>query len=603
MNIAFLVDKRDIEFVLFEQIQIEELLKIPYYSDHSKETFLEMLGTAINMCQQKIAPLNKLGDKVGCKHNPETHEVTTPAGTKECYKEYIENGFLTLSSSQDAQGLQAPFSFNVALMEIFSCASPAFMMYPGLTRSCSNVLYRFGNDFMKKTVVPKLSSGEWTGTMCLTESSAGSAVGDLKSSAKRNGETFLIKGTKQWISGGEHDLAENIMHLVLARIEGAPQGIEGVSLFLVPKKKFDKQTGKIIGNNDMYCASIEEKLGLHGSTTCVLQFGDKEACEGYLIGEENHGIQYMFLMMNESRIGVGVQSLSLCSNAYLHAEKYAKERIQGVDSTQKRNSNPPRIAIIEHPDVRRLLLRQKSIAEGTRSLCYTLGKYYDLSEQATDLNLKKQSHDFLEFLTPIVKAWSSDMGFESITDSLQVFGGYGYTKDYPAEQMLRDMKITSIYEGTNGIQALDFVGRKMRMQDGMIYMSWLEIFTNIIEQNSQNPQVTKECEALSEHIALLVEGAIAMQDIAKNGEPKRAVLNAYPYMMAFGHVSVAGLLLEQALIALKSLENKNLSKADERFYRNKILTAKFFIHNVLPEAKSFIACITAHDNSALAFDF
>lgn len=602
---SFMVDRREIEFVLFEYLKIQKLFDIPYYSDHSLESVSEMLTSAITLCNQNLGPLNKVGDRIGCTHNKETKVVTTPPGTKEAYKQFVDNGFLTLADSAEAGGIQAPGIIASVFMEIFSSANQAFTMYPGLTRSASHVIYHFGEDWMRKTCIPKIASGLWTGTMCLTEPSAGSAVGDLRSTAKRNGDgTYAIKGVKQWISGGENDFTENILHLVLARIEGAPSGIEGVSLFLVPKFRFDKDSGKISGKNDVYCISIEEKMGIHGNSTCLMSFGDKDECHGFLIGKENQGINYMFLMMNEARIGVGLQGLGQASVAFLNAESYAKDRVQGVDiAVKKGTENPPRIAIIHHPDVKRMLLRQRSLVEGMRALCYTAALMHDLSEHAVTEKEKKTAHGFLELLTPIMKAWCTDMGFLSIIQSIQTYGGYGFTKDYPVEQLLRDSKITSIYEGTNGIQALDLVGRKMRMEDGAIFMQWLHRHSTFITKNKDNQILTKELQLLGDYVNKIGKAAGHMAEIAKKGNKHAAVLNAYPFLMAFGHTIVSGLLLEQAVICQENLSNSKLSANDKKFYNNKIKTAKFFTHHVLPEAKSYLANVFSDDLSCLEFDY
>ena len=602
---AFLVDRREVEFILFEYLKIETLLALPHYSMHSKESLSEMIGSAIDFSYQTSGPLNKIGDRIGCQHDKVTKEVKTPPGTKEAYKLYVESGFLTASDSEEAGGLQTPGVMMCAFLELNASANQAFAMYPGLTKSASHVLWSCGEEWMRKYCVPKFAEGKWTGTMCLTEPSAGSAVGDLKTTAKRMPDgTFRIKGVKQWISGGENDFAENILHLVLARIEGAPQGMEGVSLFLVPKNKIDPQTGSITGKNDLYCISLEEKMGIHGNSTCLMGFGDNDNCEGFLIGKENHGISYMFLMMNEARIAVGLQGVAQSSVAFLNAEAYAKERIQGVDVTLKKEAaNLNRIAIIQHPDVKRMLLRQRAIVEGARSLCYLAGYIYDLSLYANTEEEKKKYHNSLELITPIVKAWCSDMGYNSIVLSVQTYGGYGFTKDYPVEQMLRDSKIASIYEGTNGIQALDFVGRKMRMEEGEVFMAWLERHTNFIEDNKSHAIVGPECEILEEHIGLLIEGAMKMSELGKSGQRKAAIVNAYPYLMAFGHIIIAGLLLEQAVIASEKINDGTVSPGDKRFYRNKIKTAKFFTHHILPEAKAYLSNVTSSDTSCLDFEF
>lgn len=602
---SFMIDRREIEFTLFEYLKIQKLFDIPYYSDHSVESVGEMLTSAISLCNQYLGPLNKVGDRIGCTHNKETKVVTTPPGTKEAYKQFVDNGFLTLADPSDAGGIQAPGIVASVFMEIFSSANQAFTMYPGLTRSASHVINHFGEEWMRKTCIPKIASGLWTGTMCLTEPSAGSAVGDLRSTAKRNNDgSFAIKGVKQWISGGENDFTENILHLVLARIEGAPNGIEGVSLFVVPKFRFDKNTGKINDKNDVFCISLEEKMGIHGNSTCLMSFGDKDQCQGFLIGKENQGINYMFLMMNEARIGVGLQGLGQASVAFLNAEAYAKERIQGVDVAVKKGvENPPKVAIVNHPDVKRMLLRQRSIVEGMRALCYTAALMHDQSEHAVNDKEKKIAHGFLELLTPIMKAWCTDMGFQSIIQSIQTYGGYGFTKDYPVEQLLRDSKITSIYEGTNGIQALDLVGRKMRMEDGAIFMKWLQRHITFIETHKDNQILAKELQIFGDYLNKIGKSAMHMSEIAKKGNKHAAILNAYPFLMAFGHTIVCGLLLEQAMLCVENLNKNKLSTNDKKFYNNKIKTAKFFTHHVLPEAKSFLANVLSEDISCLDFEF
>lgn len=602
---SFMVDRREIEFLLFEYLKVQDLFSIPYFSDHSEESLKDMLSTAVDTCHQTVGPLNKVGDRIGCAHNKLTKEVTTPPGTAQAYKQFVESGFLTICDPNQAEGLQAPSVIGALFMELFSSANQAFTMYPGLTKSASHVIWYFGQEWMKKICVSNIAAGKWTGTMCLTEPQAGSAVGDLKTTAKRKSDgSFYIKGTKQWISGGENDFAENILHLVLARIEGAPEGIEGVSLFLVPKKKINQTTGELGESNDLYCISIEEKMGIHGNSTCLMGFGDNDKCEGFLIGKENQGISYMFLMMNEARIGVGLQGVGQASCAYLNALNYAKERFQGVDiSVKKEATSAPRVPIVSHPDVKRMLLRQKAIVEGGRTLCYLASQMHDISVHGSTEEEKQQGHEFLELLTPVAKAWCTDFGFASVADSLQVFGGYGFTKDYPMEQLLRDTKITSIYEGTSGIQALDFVGRKMRMKDGAVFMSWLGRHANFIEENRKHKGFETECQNLEESLGMLAQGAMKMSEHAKRGDRHAAVLHAYPYLVAFGHVTIAGLLLEQALIAEKKCEEINTSEEDKRFYRNKVRTAQFFANHILPEAKSHLGSVLSDDRSCLEFEF
>ncbi|MES2613859.1 MAG: acyl-CoA dehydrogenase family protein [Bdellovibrionota bacterium] len=318
---SFLVDRRDIDFVIQEHLDLKKLLSLPYFSAHSVESINEMLTSAINYSEKILGPLNKVGDRIGCQHDKQTKEVKTPPGTKEAYKQFVESGFLTATDTEEAGGLQAPNLMSSVFLELFSSANQGFVMYAGLTKSAALVLKKFGDDWMHKFCLPKVAEGKWTGTMCLTEPSAGSAVGDLKTSAKKMPDgSYRIKGVKQWISGGENDFTENIFHLVLARIEGAPAGMEGVSLFFVPKFKINKETGSLGAKNDLYCISLEEKLGIHGNATCLMSFGDNENCEGFLIGKENQGISYMFIMMNEARVYVGLQGVGLASAAFLKKE-------------------------------------------------------------------------------------------------------------------------------------------------------------------------------------------------------------------------------------------------------------------------------------------
>ena len=603
---GFKVNRRDIEFTLFEHFKVQELFKLDYFKEHSQETYADTLSTAISISESVLAPLNKIADKQGCVYDKETKSVKTPPGTKEAYRTYIENGFFAFCADEAQDGLQGPLCLQIALLEVFSGANIAFTMYPGLSQSAANVLIRYGNEWMKSICVAKIFSGEWSGTMCLTEPSVGSAVGDLLSTAKRTSDDpkkFHIKGTKQWISGGEQDITSNIIHLVLARIEGAPKGSDGISLFVVPKFRFDKKTGALGERNDMMCISIEEKLGLHGNSTSLLQFGDAGECEGYLLGEENEGLQYMFLMMNEARIAVAIQGLSQASVAFLGAEAYAKERIQGVDLSTKKDAlqTAKRVSIIEHPDVKRMLLRQRSVVEAMRAICYMAGLYCDQGARLPNLEERKMAHAFLELLTPIAKAWCSDMGFASIVQSIQTYGGYGFTKDYPVEQILRDTKITSIYEGTNGIQSLDLVGRKLKMEEGMVFVKFLERFGNLSETLKANDSYKEEGAFLEKCIGSLMESAMAIGAFSKT-DRKRAVLNSYPFLMAFGHVVGAGLLLEQALISEEKLKG-TVSNADKVFYKNKTRTARFFTHNVLPECLSQLSIVKKGELSCMEFEF
>lgn len=599
---AFLADKRDIEFTLFEHLHVERLFDLPYFAEHDRSLVDQMLELTLSFCHDVLGPLNRSGDVEGCTFDPVTHKVTTPRGTKEAWDLFVENGYMVVDVPASEGGIQAPRTLGVCIAELSSGANPAFLMYPGLSRSAAHLIRTHGSEWMKAVVLPKMESGAWAGTMCLTEPAVGSAVGDLSTQARRDGDHYLITGTKQWVSGGEQDLTENIVELILARVEGAPKGIRGVSMFLVPRQRFDLKSGELTGDNDVKCIGIEHKMGINGNSTCLLQFGDEGKCVGYLIGEENRGIEYMFLMMNEARIGVGLQAQGQAAVAMLNAEAYAQTRIQGTRVEDFRDVDARRVAIIEHPDVRRMLLRQRAIVEGGRALCYQAGLYADLAAHAAGEDERAEAQGFLELLTPVVKAWCSDMGHRSVVESIQTYGGYGYTRDYPVEQIARDVKITSIYEGTNGIQALDLVGRKMRMQGGMIFMGYVAHLTEFGGRAGERSELAAEFQLFNDVVGELGETAMTIAGAGMAGDQSGAVLNASPFLMGFGHLVVSKLLLEQALVAAAALEGK-VSESDARFYRNKIRTAKHFVQNILPEGRAELAVVRAMDRSALEFEF
>jgi hypothetical protein len=598
---SFLADERDIHFALFEHQDFAALQRFSKFADHTEDTCKDMLAATLDLCREVFGPLNKVGDREGCHYDKQTLQVSTPPGFKEAYHAYCENGYLNLTNSPDHGGLGIPITLGVAIAELFNAANFAFMMYPGLTRSAAHLIDTHAEPWIAKVCAPKMFGGHWAGTMCLTEPAVGSAVGDLTTKAIPEGDHYRIDGTKQWISGGEHDLTENILHLVLARIEGAPAGMKGVSLFLVPRFRFDPQTGELTGPNDVKCIGIEEKMGIHGNSTCQMRMGEDGGCIGYLIGEANQGINYMFQMMNEARIGVGLQGLSLASVAFLNAEAYAKGRVQGTDVESFKDVNAPRVPIIQHPDVRRMLLRQRSIVEGARALIYTAAFCADMAQENPDEDERARYHGYLELLTPVVKAWCTDMGFDATINALQTYGGYGYTADYPVEQYVRDLKVGSIYEGTNGIQALDLLGRKMRMRGGMTFMAWVQRLNEFVSGHEDHAAIGEEVRRFEEVKNDFAETAMFLAQLGMSGNQREAVLNATPFLMMFGHVTVAYLLLEQAAAAHARLAGA--SESDQAFYRNKIRTAKFFVYNVLPEAQSFGRVIKSGDRSALDFEF
>ncbi|RMD99943.1 MAG: acyl-CoA dehydrogenase, partial [Deltaproteobacteria bacterium] len=415
---------------------------------------------------------------------------------------------------------------------------------------------------------------------------------------------YKIKGTKIFISCGEHDMTENIVHLVLARTPGAPPGTKGISLFLVPKYRVNAD-GTLGEPNDVFCSGIEEKMGIHGSATCTLNFGDNDQCYGYLIGKEEHGIAYMFQLMNEARLSVGIQGLSIGGVAYRYALKYAKERIQGVSVEQWKDPEAPRVAIIEHPDVRRMLMTMKAYIDGMRALLFKVGYWADLAHYSEDDAERETCQDLVDLLTPVCKAYATDWGYEVTTLAIQVHGGYGYIREYGVEQCARDLKIGSIYEGTNGIQALDLLGRKLSLKGGMLFMRYVQLLNTFVEENEQ--KVDEEIRPIMETFVqakdALAGVTMFLGELGMKNEWKYPTLCATPYLNLFGDVTLGYLLLEQALVAKERLADSSLSKAERTFYDNKIKTAKFFTHQIMPRVHSWISAIQSKDQSALEVDF
>ncbi len=603
-GIAYDPDLRDIRFVLYEQLQVDRLSSIARYQEFNQELYDMVLDEAARLSRETLFPINSKGDRAGCTLSG--GKVTTPLGYKEAWRTYREGGWVSPTAPVEYGGQNLPGAVGIAVGEMFSSAACAFMMYPGLTRAAADLLTHFGNDWMRTTVVPRLVAGEWSGTMCLTEPQAGSAVGDNRTQAEPLGDRrYLIHGTKIFISGGDQDLTANIIHLVLARTPGAPAGVKGLSLFLVPKVRFDPQSGALGEANDVVCSGIEHKMGINGNATAMLNFGDSGGCQGWLLGEEGDGITQMFHMMNEARIGVGLQGLAVGGAAYRFALNYARDRVQGTRIEDMRDAHAPRVAIVEHPDVKRMLLWMKAHVEGLRSLLYTTAMWHDLAANSTDPAEKEKYDQLVSLLTPICKSHGSDKGFDVAVQAVQVFGGYGYCGEYPVEQYVRDAKIFSIYEGTNGIQALDLLGRKVSMGGGILLLRYMGEINEILDGARGRQTLAIEIEAVEKARDLL--GAVTFQLGSYNASGDRAypVLQATPYLNLFGTVVLAVELLKQAALADRALEQggASLSSPDASFYRNKVRTARFYIHNILPQARSLAKGIEAGDRSALEAEF
>ncbi len=607
----YLVNRRDIEFILYEHLDVEQLCRYEKYSEFNREVFDMVLEQGLKLAKEELAPLNEIADREGAKF--ENGTVTFPKEFHEPYRKFCEGGWIGVASSPEWGGQGLPRVIAMATGEFFTGACLAFMMTPSLAHGAGHMFETFASEELKNLFVEKMYAGQWAGTMCLTEPQAGSNVGDVKTMAVKEGDVYKITGTKIFISSGDHDLAENIIHPVLARTPDAPPGIKGISLFLVPKIRVNPD-GTLGEPNDVHCGNIEEKMGLHGSSTCTLNFGDEGNCIGYLVGEENKGIVYMFQMMNEARINVGLQGSALGAAAYEHALQYAKERIQGVDVRNMKDPNAPRVPIIDHPDVRRMLLFGKSITEATRALLMKTIYYEDLAEVSEDEAEREKAAGYVDLFTPLCKAYSSDMGFEVCVQAMQILGGYGYCQEYPVEQYARDSKIASIYEGTNGIQALDLLGRKLAMKGGALYMNFLNDLNAFIEENRSHESLASYIEKLAAAKDLLADITNDFMTKSMSGDAIYSIAHATPYLSSFSEVVCAWLLMEQALIAQKRLDEICAEKgADDpearkalagendeaKFYAGKLDSMKFYVTQILPNVQARVASAKTEDRTIL----
>jgi alkylation response protein AidB-like acyl-CoA dehydrogenase len=596
------VSLRELRFVLFQQLGLEEVLGKKPYENWGREEVELTLGEIDRFAREVFGPLNAVGDQVGCRL--ENGQVYTPPGFKEAWRKLYEAGWKAMNMDAEYGGQDAPMSLQLVVEEFLSGSNTALAMYPGLTQGAAEVIYHFGTADQKKRYVANMIGGKWGGTMCLTEPHAGSDVGSALSTARRLPDgSYKITGTKIFISAGDHDLTENIVHLVLARVEGAPPGTKGLSLFIVPKRRVlpDGSSGE---RNDVEVASIEHKMGINGSSTCVLKFGENDGCVGELVGGvENSGMAQMFHMMNGARIGVGMQGLALASTAYLNALDYARERKQGAHITQWKDATAPRVSIIEHPDVRRMLLDMKSRVEGIRALLYKLCLHYDRAKALEGVDDKKATYHMgqVDLLVPIVKAYSTDQAFRVCETAIQVFGGAGYIKDHPVEQYCRDAKIFSIYEGTNHIQAMDLVGRKLGQHGGANFRAFLGDISAFVAAHGEHPAIGPEVKKLGDAAETLAMIAGMFLNWLAQRKIAMVPLAANRFLEMMGEVAVAWLLLDAARIAGE--EAAKLAPdddGDERaFYAGKKHSAQYFARSVLPGVFAKSKVLTAEDTSVL----
>ncbi len=588
----YIADRRDVEFVLYEQLKAEKLCKIEQYSDLNKKAFDMVVNEARNFAIKEILPTYVEGDK-----NPirfENGKVIAPECFRRPLELFREGEWIALSEDPEIGGQGLPILIAQAAREYLIGANFAFAAYAVLGHGTGKMIELYGTELQKKMFLKNLYTGKWAGTMVLTEAEAGSDLGALTTTATKNPDgTYNIVGNKIFITNGDQDLTENIIHPVLARIEGAPAGTRGISLFIVPKF-WVNEDGSLGEFNDVACTGIEEKMGLHGSPTCSLAFGSKGKCRGLLLGEENKGIRVMFHMMNEARLGVGLQGLNHGSSAYLYAVNYARERLQGKELEKMMDADAPQTSIIRHPDVRRMLMWMKAHVDGMRSFIYYVGYLFDMEQCAQTPEEAERYKGLIDLLTPLVKAYCTDRGYDVCVQAMQVYGGYGYTKEYPVEQLTRDCKIASIYEGTNGIQAMDLLGRKLGMKKGAVVMEFLGEIQKTIAEAKSIDELTDMAAKVEAAVNRFGETAMHIGKTAMSPEFKTAFANAYPFMEAMGDLIMAWMHLWRATIAVSKLKEltggldaaviaeKAAKNKDVAFYEGLWKTAAYYIHSILP---------------------
>lgn len=586
---------RDMQFLLHEVFDAaQQFSAMPAHAETDADTMNAVLKEAGRFTAEILAPLNQVGDRQGCSVDTETHEVTVPEGFADAYRQYCEGGWPALSCDPAYGGQGLPQTLNQCLYEMMNSANQAWTMYPGLSHGAYDALHEHGTDWQKKTFLPKLVSGEWTGSMCLTEPHCGTDLGLLRTRAEPNDDgTYSITGNKIWISAGEHPMSRNIVHLVLARLPDAPEGTRGISLFLVPKFLVNED-GSLGARNSVICTGLEHKMGIHGNATCFISL---EGAKGTLIGEPNRGLNAMFVMMNAARLGVGSQSLGLGEVAYQNALAFAKERVQGRSLTGAENPDQPADSILVHPDVRRMLLTAKAYTEGARALLLYTALLADTELSHTDAEKQKDAGKTVALLTPIVKAFITDNGFEACSTALQVLGGSGYTRDWGMEQFLRDSRINMIYEGTNTIQSLDLLGRKVLGDQGAQLRKLGAEIQAFIEAEGTNGEMDEFITPLAKLAGKLTDitmevGMKALQN------PNEAGAAAVDYLRILGHLFYGYLYARMAKVA----QEKIAAGSADPFYTAKLQTARFYFARLFPEAYTRIATMRSGSNVLMNTD-
>ncbi|HYV69973.1 MAG TPA: acyl-CoA dehydrogenase C-terminal domain-containing protein [Pseudolabrys sp.] len=575
----------DALFLLNDVFHLDHYGNLPGFSDATPDVVEAVLREAAKFSEEVLTPLNRVGDKEGCKRAGDG-SVSTPTGFKDAYKQIVEGGWIGISVPPEFGGQGLPATLTEIVNEFFCSANMAFAMYPGLTQGAIAALLTHASGELKKKYLPKMVEGVWTGTMNLTEPHCGTDLGLLRSKATKQADgSYKISGTKIFISAGEHDLSENIIHLVLARIDGAPAGTKGISLFLVPKFMV-KDDGSLGARNVVGCGSIEEKMGIHGNSTCVMNY---DGATGWLIGEENRGLNAMFVMMNEARLAVGVQGLALSEVAYQNAAAYAKERLQGRSISGVKYPDKPADPIIVHPDVRRILMSIRAFNEAARALVMWTALKSDVAHRSDDEKERKSADDHMGLLTPVIKGVLTDSGFANAVMAQQILGGHGYIAEHGMEQFVRDARIAQIYEGANGIQALDLVGRKLGKDGGRAIMTFFNEVQTYLKERANSDAMNVYLKPLGQSLAHLQQASMWFMQNAM-AKPDNAGAGSYDYMHLFGLVALGYMWCRIAEAALAKLPKANGSAAR---LNAKLVTARFFMERMLPETAIRLARIEA----------
>ena len=582
----------DVLFLLRDVFPIQRYNNLPGFADATPDLIEAIVSEAAKLCEETLLPLNQAGDRAGCVRNKDG-SVATPRGFREAYRAFVSGGWIGLSIDPDFGGQGLPYTLAAIVNEFASSANMAFAMYPGLSQGALAALLTHGTAEQKKIFVPKLISGDWSGTMNLTESHCGTDLGLLKTKAVRNADgSFAIFGEKIFISAGEHDLAENIIHLVLARIEGAPAGTKGISLFVVPKILIGAD-GSLGAPNKVTCGSIEHKMGIHANATCVMNY---DGAKGWLVGERDNGLNAMFVMMNEARLGVAIQGLAISEAAYQNAAAYAKERLQGRSLSGPKFPEKPADPIIVHPDVRRNLMTIRAFNEAARALIIWTALKSDIAHRSSDKAEVQAAADSLGLLTPVLKGVLTDLGFDNTVMAQQVLGGHGYIEEWGMEQFVRDARIAMIYEGANGIQALDLVGRKLAKDGGRAIMAFFGEVKTFLKDNEADASLAPYLAGLKQGLAHLEQATLWFMQNAMT-KPDNAGAGSYDYMHLFGLVALAFMW---AQIAKAGLAIKAAGKGDAAAMEAKLLLGKYFMERIMPDTSARLARIAAGAETIMA---